>query len=134
MSKIKKTNDEWKKQLTAEEYHVTREKGTEAPFSGKYDKCFDSGTYHCTCCGEALFKSDDKFDPGCGWPSFTKPIEEIVLEECDDLSIVGRPRTEVTCHRCDAHLGHVFNDGPVESTGLRYCINSVAIKLAKDKS
>ena len=131
MTKITKTNDEWKKQLTAEEYHVTREKGTEAPFSGEYDKCFDPGTYHCTCCGKALFESDDKFDPGCGWPSFTKPIDEIALEEHEDLSIVGRPRTEVTCQHCGAHLGHVFDDGPKESTGLRYCINSVAIKLDK---
>lgn len=133
MDKIKKDSAEWKKALTDEQYCVTREKGTEAPFSGEYDQCFKDGVYRCVCCGAKLFVSDDKFDAGCGWPSFAKPAEDNALEEHADPSIPGRPRTEVVCHQCDAHLGHVFPDGPPERTGLRYCINSVALKFDKDE-
>lgn len=128
MAQIKKTDKVLREQLSDEAYHVTQEKGTEKPFSGEYDQCFKDGVYHCVCCGEVLFKSDDKFDPGCGWPSFTQPAEASALEEHPDDSIPGRPRTEVTCQSCGAHLGHVFDDGP-NPTGLRYCINSVALKL-----
>lgn len=129
MSKISKTDKEWKEQLTDEQYQVTRKKGTEAPFSGEYDQFFEKGVYRCICCGAELFKSKDKFDSGCGWPSFSHPVKEENIEEHPDPSIPGRPRTEVICHQCDAHLGHVFDDGPVEKGGLRYCINSVALKF-----
>ncbi len=131
MSKINKTDEQWQKELTPEQYRITREKGTEAPFSGEYDQCFEDGEYHCVCCGAVLFKSDDKFNAGCGWPSFSKPHTDDTLEEHDDDSIPGRSRTEVVCHECGAHLGHVFPDGPPESTGLRYCINSAALKFKK---
>jgi peptide-methionine (R)-S-oxide reductase len=125
--KIIKTPQQWAEILSEESYHVTREKGTEPAFSGKYDDCDKSGQYQCICCGEPLFESTDKFNAGCGWPSFTQPASSDVIEEKKDISHF-MVRTEVLCRRCDAHLGHVFPDGP-EPTGLRYCINSASIKL-----
>lgn len=129
MTKIKKTNAEWKAALTPEQYHVMREKGTEQPFSGEYDQHFKEGMYECKGCGHVLFKSEDKFDAGCGWPSFSQPINKDTLEEHEDVSLAGMPRTEVTCENCGAHLGHVFSDGPQALTGQRYCINSVALNF-----
>jgi peptide-methionine (R)-S-oxide reductase len=123
--KVERTEEEWRKELSAEEYRVLRNKGTEAPFTGKYFKSHDQGVYVCAGCGKVLFLSDDKFDSGCGWPSFSKPAEGV--EEKRDLSH-GMARTEVLCPDCGGHLGHVFNDGPAP-TGQRYCINSVSIKL-----
>ena len=128
--KITKDDAEWRKQLTPEQYSVCRQAATERPFSGKYNDSKQSGTYVCVCCGNPLFKSDTKFDSGTGWPSFWTPItEHAVQEEVDDSMLMGR--TEITCSSCDAHLGHVFEDGP-QPTGLRYCMNSVAMDLKED--
>lgn len=128
-AKIVKTPEEWAEQLDKESYLVTRKKGTERPFTGQYHDCDKSGQYHCICCGEELFDSASKFDAGCGWPSFTQPIKASALEEHKDISHF-MIRTEVVCRRCDAHLGHVFPDGP-KPTGLRYCINSAALQLVE---
>lgn len=129
--KMHKTSEQWRKQLNSEQFRVTREAGTEAPFTGEYCDHFDQGVYHCVCCNHPLFDAQSKFHSGCGWPSFHGELEEAgIMQRFDDSG--GMRRTELICSNCNAHLGHIFNDGP-PPTGLRYCINSAALEFRESQ-
>jgi len=128
--RVEKTEEEWRKELSPEQYHVLREAGTERAFTGAYWDNHEDGTYYCAACGEELFNSDTKFDSGSGWPSFHSPVSDESVTEISDTTH-GMVRVEVRCNRCGSHLGHVFNDGP-RPTGLRYCMNSAALKFDKE--
>ncbi|MGZ5320632.1 MAG: peptide-methionine (R)-S-oxide reductase MsrB [Solirubrobacterales bacterium] len=128
MEKVKKSEAEWRAELTPEQYEVMREKGTERPFSSELNDNKADGTYKCVACGEPLFSSGDKFGSGTGWPSFDRPMDSVAVETEADNSFMMR-RTEVLCSRCDAHLGHVFDDGPADTTGQRFCINGCALSF-----
>jgi peptide-methionine (R)-S-oxide reductase len=131
-NKVQKTDAEWQKLLTPEQFRITRKKGTERAFTGEYADCKDKGVYQCVCCGNDLFSSETKYNSGTGWPSFWQPISKTSVDFVEDRSLFMR-RTEVVCATCDAHLGHVFGDGP-EPTGQRYCMNSASLKLVKPES
>ncbi len=130
---IVKSEDDWKKQLTPEQYAVLREKGTERPFTGKFEDHWEPGVYTCAGCGNELFQSATKFDAGCGWPSFYEALDKTKITEKMDNSH-GMTRIEITCTKCGGHLGHVFNDGPQDKTGLRYCVNSLSLDFKKKDS
>ena len=125
---VTKTEEQWKQELSEEQFYVIRQKGTDRPYTGKYDQHWEAGTYECAACGAELFTSDTKFDAGCGWPSFYEALDKSKIIEHRDFSH-GMIRTEVMCANCGGHLGHVFDDGPQDKTGLRYCINSTSINF-----
>lgn len=131
MEKLHKSEEEWKRELTPEQYAILREKGTEAPGTGEYVDTDEKGMYHCAACGAELFSSETKYHSGSGWPSFWEAVNPEAIEKHPDTSL-GMQRTEITCARCGSHLGHIFDDGPSDKTGKRFCVNSASLKLKKD--